>query len=206
MFATVFAVLLLANVGIAQTNGINGPAQGPATQTKGSSPSAPATTSARGSAMPAAQPDTVLRPADTASLLPAAVFFRGQSATIQQRNSGGVRFGDGALMLAMLVDTAGYSSAVAQKYQGYLLTEVPLNIEGHSLPAGAYGFGFIAGDKFVLMDIGAHDLMMVDSKRDSNLQRPNPLQILPAASAGQYRLYGGRSYINFNKTAASGNQ
>ena len=57
-------------------------------------------------------PDTVLKPADIQKLLPASVFYRGQSATTQVRNSGGVKFADGYYVLATLVDTSGYSSDV----------------------------------------------------------------------------------------------
>ena len=46
-------------------------------------------------AMNAQGTDTVLKPADTQKLLPAGVFYRGQSAPTQLRNSGGVKFADG---------------------------------------------------------------------------------------------------------------
>ena len=55
----------------------------------------------------AAQQDAILHPADLAKIVPTSVFFRGQSATTQLRNSGGVRFADGALMFAVLVDNSG---------------------------------------------------------------------------------------------------
>ena len=86
---------------------------------------------------------SALTVADSTKLLPASVFFRGQSATTQLRNSGGVKFSDGMFVLATLVDTSGYSSDVQQKYQAYFITEVPIKIEGHDLPAGIYGVGFI---------------------------------------------------------------
>ena len=85
--------------------------------------------------------DTVLKPADTQKLLPASVFYRAQSATTQLRNSGGVKFADGYFVLATMVDTSGYSSDVASKYQAYFITEVPIKIGGQSLGAGAYGIG-----------------------------------------------------------------
>ena len=62
-------------------------------------------------------------------------------------------------MLASLVDTSGYSSGVAAKYQGYLITEVPLKIGGKLLPAGAYGIGFLGGDKFLVTDLGGGDVL-----------------------------------------------
>ena len=119
--------------------------------------------------------DTVLKPSDTQKLMPASVFFRGQSATTQLRNSGGVKFADGYFVLAAAVDTSGYSTDVQAKYQDYFITEVPLTIGGHSVAPGAYGIGFIADNKFVVLDIGGHELFTVDSATDSDLKRPMPL-------------------------------
>ena len=74
--------------------------------------------------------DSVLKPADVQKLLPASVFYRGQSATTQLRNSAGVKLADGLYVLATLVDTSGYSTGVAAKYQAYFITEVPLKVGG----------------------------------------------------------------------------
>ena len=87
--------------------------------------------------------DTILKPADTQKLLPASVYYKAQSAPTQLRNSGGVKFADGFYVLATLVDTSGYSSDVASKYQAYFITEVSLKIGGQSLPAGVYGVGLL---------------------------------------------------------------
>jgi hypothetical protein len=138
----------------------------------------------------------VLTASEAAKFLPATVFFRGQSAPIQARNSSGVQFNRNELLLVTLVDTAGYSSSVQEKYQAYLITEASLDIEGHRLPPGAYGCGFVAGT-FVVMDIGGHDLFSARSAKDATLHRPTPLQVLPAANGTGYRLYVGRDYIDF---------
>jgi hypothetical protein len=145
----------------------------------------------------AAQGDTVLAAADAGKVLPEKVFFRGQSATTQLRNSGGVKFADGMMVLVTLVDTGGYSSALQERYQAYLVAEVPIRIEGHSLPAGVYGVGFLAGDKFLVMDVGAHELFTVGSHKDADMKRPMPLKV--EAAAGGFRLYAGRSYVGFSK-------
>jgi hypothetical protein len=133
-------------------------------------------------------------------LFPDKVFFRGQSATVQARNSAGVRYSDGFMVLAALVDSSGYSSGIKEKYQGYLLTEVPLEIGGQLVKPGAYGFGFIDGNKFVVMDLGANDLLKVDSTKDTAMKRPMPLQII-AAEAGAYKLYHGRDSVEFKRSA-----
>jgi hypothetical protein len=149
-------------------------------------------------AMKAQGGDTVLKPADTQKMLPASVYYKGQSATTQLRNSGGVKFADGAYLLATMVDTSGYSSDVSTKYQGYFITEVPIKIGGTNLPAGVYGMGFISGDKFVITDVGAHDVLTVNSANDEGLKRPMPLQVV-ADPAGGFRLYAGRKYVIFSR-------
>ena len=141
--------------------------------------------------------DTVLKPADTEKLLPASVFYRGQSAPTQLRNSGGVKFSDGFLVLATLVDTTGYSTGVQSKYQAYFITEVAIKVGGQNLPAGAYGVGFV-GDQFVVTDIGAHDVISAAAADDAGLKRPMPLQMV-ADPAGGFRLYAGRKYVAFSR-------
>ena len=158
------------------------------------------------SAMPTPQPgpadgkNVVLKAADiTSKLFPETVFFRGQSAPVQMRNTGGIHYADDLYTLAGLVDNSGYSSGIRQKYQGYLLTEVPLQIGGQSVKAGAYGFGFLENNKFVLLDLGANELFQVDSRRDADLKRPTPFQVMAAMEADKYRLYMGREFIEFGR-------
>lgn len=141
---------------------------------------------------------TILKPADTTKLMPSSVFYRGQTATTQLRNSGGVKFADGFYIVTSLVDTSGYSTGVAAKYQAYFITEVPITVGGKSLAAGAYGIGFVEGDKFLVTDIGGHDVLSVATSADSDLKRPMPLEIT-ADPAGGFRLYAGRKYVVFNR-------
>lgn len=140
---------------------------------------------------------TILKPADTQKLLPSSVYYKAQSAPTQLRNSTGIKFSDGYYMLATLVDTSGYSSDVASKYQAYFITEIPLKFGSDNLPAGVYGVGFVQG-KFVVTDVGAHDVMSVGSSTDEGIKRPLPLQIL-ADPAGGYRLYAGRKFVRFTR-------
>jgi hypothetical protein len=142
--------------------------------------------------------DTVLKPADVQKMLPASVYYKGQSAPTQLRNSGGVKLADGLYVLATLVDNSGYATDVQAKYQGYFITEVPLKVGGESLPAGVYGIGFIADNKFVVTDVGAHDLLTVNAGEDVGLKRPTPLQVV-ADPAGGFRLYAGRKYVIFSR-------
>jgi hypothetical protein len=141
-----------------------------------------------------AGPEAALKAADiTGKLFPEHVFFRGQVAPVQMRNTGGIRFSDDFYVLAGIVDNSGYAADLRQKYQAYLIAEVPIDIGGQKLQPGAYGMGFLADNKFVVMDLGAHDLFQVASARDAEMKRPVPLQI--TSSGGKYRLYKGRDYV-----------
>jgi hypothetical protein len=143
--------------------------------------------------------DAILHPMELEKLVPKTVFFRGQSAPVQIRNAGGVKFTDGMYFFATLVDTSGYSTGVQAKYQAYLVTEVPILIGTEHLAAGAYGVGFIADNKFLVMDLGAHDLFTVADVRDDQLKRPTPLQVMKGAKDGEYRLYEGKTYVTFSR-------
>jgi hypothetical protein len=149
---------------------------------------------------PAEGKEVVLKAADiTAKIFPERVFFRGQSAPVQFRNSGGVHFADDLYVLAGMVDSSGYSTGIREKYQAYLLSEVPLEIAGQTLKPGAYGIGFLNGGKFVVMDLGANDVIQATSQHDAEMKRPVPLQVVASATAGTYRLYAGRDYVEFHR-------
>ncbi len=132
-------------------------------------------------------------------LLPAKVFFRGQIAPVEARNTSGVRYADGFLVFAGLVDSSGYSTGIREKYQAYLINEVPIEIGGQTLKPGGYGIGFLEGNKFVVTDIGGNDLLQAASVKDTEMKRPVPLQFTAASGAGKYRLYHGRDYIEFHR-------
>ncbi|HTR66461.1 MAG TPA: hypothetical protein VMH85_11850 [Terriglobales bacterium] len=126
--------------------------------------------------------------------MPAVYFFRGQSATVQIRNAAGFRAAGGKLVMAALVDTSGYAQDVAEKYQGLFITEVKLGIGDATLPPGQYGFGFTQDGKFIVMDVGANDVLSIPSAIDENLRRPVPLKM--AEDNGGYRIYAGRKYVS----------
>src|SRR5437764_6465428 len=149
---------------------------------------------------PPAGQDTVLKASYiTPKLFPEHVFFRGQVAPAQLRNTGGVHFADDLYVLAGLVDNSGYSTAIKEKYQAYLLSEVTLEIGGQTVKPGAYGFGFITGGKFILMDLAANNLIEVVGEHDAEMKRSVPLQVVASSTAGSYRLYVGRDFIEFRR-------
>ncbi len=142
----------------------------------------------------AAKPAGPLSPEDVKHIVPTTYFYRGQSASVQVRNAAGIRTQDQKYVLAGMVDTSGYASDIAQKYQGFFITEVKLEIEGSQLPPGQYGFGFTA-DKFLITDVGANEVLSVAFKTDNELKRPVPLKVVE--DNGAYRLYAGRKWVAF---------
>jgi hypothetical protein len=151
------------------------------------------------SALPKPDKDTVLKASDIkAKLFPESVFFRGQTAPAQMRNTAGIHFSDDFYVLAGLVDNSGYSTGIREKYQAYLITEVTLQIGSQTLKPGAYGMGFVESGKFVVLDLAANDLLQATSQKDMEMKRPIPLQIV-AAEGGKYRLHAGREYVEFSR-------
>ena len=125
--------------------------------------------------------------------VPSSYFFSGQSAPVQMRNSAGFRTAGGKLVLAGLVDTSGYASDVAQKYQGFLIAESKLNVGGTSLPVGAYGFGFSKDGKFMVMDVAGNDVLSVSATMDDKMTHPVPLKMV--ADGDGYKLYSGKKSV-----------
>ncbi len=123
---------------------------------------------------------------------PASYFFAGQSASVQLRNTSGLKNAGGKMVLAGLVDTSGYSTAIAEKYQGFLITETKLSFDGGTLDPGQYGFGFKDG-KFTVMNVAATDVLSIASKNDDQLKHPVPLKF--EKDQDGYRLYAGRKYV-----------
>ncbi len=125
--------------------------------------------------------------------VPAEFFFRGQKATVQLRNAVGFQLADGKMALAALVDASGYSTGIKEKYQGMLITEVKLNVGGSSLPPGQYGFGFIADNKLVVMDVANNDVLSVAYQTDAALQHAVPLKLVEDGDG--YKLYAGKKWV-----------
>ncbi len=134
----------------------------------------------------------VLSSEQVQKISPATYYFSGQSAAVQARNTAGLKNSAGKVVLAGLVDTSGYSTAIQEKYQGFLITETKLIFDGATLEPGEYGFGFKDG-KFVVMNVAATDLLSIASQNDDQLKHPVPLKI--EKDGAGYRLYAGRKYV-----------
>ena len=134
----------------------------------------------------------ILSAADVKGISPTTYYYAGHSASVQMRNTVGIRTQDGKNILAGMVDTSGYSTGIQQKYQGFFITEAKIRIEGTEVAPGEYGFGFM-NDHFILTNVAAEDVLNTASKIDEQLKRPVPIKITDAN--GGYRLYAGKKYV-----------
>lgn len=135
----------------------------------------------------------VLTGAALTQVVPTSFYYQGQSAPTQMRNAAAVRFAKDRNVIAGLVDTSGYSTDIAAKYQGFFITDTKIRIGGEELAVGAYGFGFTGDGKFNIQDISGDTIITVSSVNDKNLRRPRPLVFVK--SGDEIRLYSGRSYV-----------
>ncbi|HEX8180527.1 MAG TPA: hypothetical protein VF525_13350 [Pyrinomonadaceae bacterium] len=135
----------------------------------------------------------ILSGAQLARVVPPGFYYSGQSAPTQMRNTAAVRFGTNRHVIAGLVDTSGYSADVRASYEGFLITDSPINVQDNELGAGAYGFGFTDDGKLNIFDVGGHQVLTVVAGRDTSLRRPRPLMMQKAANG--VRLYAGRSFV-----------
>jgi len=136
---------------------------------------------------------SILTGTELTRVVPSGFYFQGLSANTQMRNAAAARFGVDRYVISGLVDTSGYASDVRAKYVGFLITDSAITVNGESLPAGAYGFGFATPGKLTVMDLGGKDVLSVALTNDKTLRRPRPLMM--ATDPSGIRLYNGKDYV-----------
>ena len=135
----------------------------------------------------------VLAGAELTRVVPTGFYFQGLSAPTQMRNSAAVRFAANRFVVAGLVDTAGYAADVRAKYEGFLITDSPIAINGTALGIGAYGFGFSDNGRLQILDLAGNQVLSVSTAKDNELKRPRPLMMTLTAEG--VRLYNGKDYV-----------
>jgi hypothetical protein len=141
----------------------------------------------------AQEPVTVLTGAELTRIVPPGFYFQGLSAATQMRNAAAARVGDKRYVIAGLVDTSGYAADVRAKYEGFFITDSPIQVNGSDLAVGAYGFGFSQDGKMQILDLAGNQTLSVSTTKDSGLTRPRPLMM--TKSADGLRLYNGKDYV-----------
>lgn len=135
----------------------------------------------------------VLNETEAAKIVPSSFYFAGQSAPTQMRNSAVAVLGKDRHIIAGLVDTSGYSTEISGKYEGFLITDSPVNLGDRTLATGAYGFGFSPNGKLNVFDLSSKEIMSVATKSDAEMKRPRPLMMSVAANG--VRFYKGKNYV-----------
>lgn len=134
----------------------------------------------------------VLSQTEAAKIVPTSFYFAGQSAPTQMRNSAVARIGKTRHIVAGLVDTSGYSTEISGKYEGFLITDSPINIGGKTLETGAYGFGFSADGKINVFDLSSKEILSAATISDKEMKRPRPLMM--SVEKDGVRFYKGKNY------------
>ena len=136
---------------------------------------------------------TVLAGADLLRVVPPGFYFQGLTAPTQMRNSAAARFGTNRYVIAGLVDTSGYAADVRARYEGFLITDSPITINGSELGVGAYGFGFSNDGKLNVLDLAGNEILSVSTAKDNQMKRPRPLMM--TKSGNGIRFYSGKDYV-----------
>ncbi len=134
----------------------------------------------------------ILASAELSRVVPPGFYFQGLSAPTQMRNSAAARLGKSRYVIAGLVDTSGYAADVRARYEGFLITDSAITINGSDLGTGAYGFGFGNDGKLNILDLAGNEILSVSTTKDSQMKRPRPLMM--TRSSNDIRLYSGRDY------------
>lgn len=119
----------------------------------------------------------------------------------QKRNSVLVITPSGARVIAGLLDTSGYSSQVQEKYLGMLITEGSVEVGGHRLAVGSYGFGLAKtpgapeahAAKFILYNQAGQKVSECTARWDAKIKSPRPLEVIVKGRTA--RLYMGRNWV-----------
>jgi len=135
---------------------------------------------------------SVLTGADLTRVVPPGFYFHGLTAPTQMRNSAAARLGTNRYVVAGLVDTSGYAADVRARYEGFLITDIAITINGSELGIGAYGFGFSNDGKLNILDLAGNEILSISTTKDNQLKRPRPLMM--TRSGKGIRLYSGKDY------------
>jgi hypothetical protein len=140
-----------------------------------------------------AEESVILTEKELAGVVPASFYLEGKSATTQMYNATAIRFGEKRHLIATLVDMSGYATAVREKIEGFLVTDIPVRIGNKELGVGYYPFGFTKEGVLNVFDLAGTPLFSAKGTKDSALRAPRPLAMVKGADG--IRLYRGKDYV-----------
>ena len=131
------------------------------------------------------------------SAMPRDFYLEGNAIPTEKRNAALLKTPAGARVLFALIDTAGYSSQIKQKYIGMVIIEGQISVCGSSVGVGSYGFGLDRPSatskddaKFHLYNQAGAQLASCAAPRDSTIKVPKPLQVSVSKNAPALLLLG----------------
>jgi hypothetical protein len=133
--------------------------------------------------------------------VPDRFYLETNAIPVQKRNAAFLVAPGGSHILFALLDTSGYSTMVQEKFKGMIITEGKVSVEGDKLSAGSYGFGVVIPSdtaeqtaKVILYNQAGEKLTVLTAKKDTQLKRPVPLQVV-VEKGGTAKLYLGRHWL-----------
>ena len=140
-----------------------------------------------------AQESVILTEKDLSGVVPTGFYFEGKIAPTQMYNATAVRFGEKRHLIVTLADMSGYATAIREKVEGFLVTDIPVRMGNKELGVGYYAFGFTKEGVLNIFDMAGAPLLSVKGTRDNALRTPRPLAMVKGADG--IRLYRARDYI-----------
>ena len=117
--------------------------------------------------------------------VPQNFYLEGNTIPTQKRNAALLMTPSGHQLVVALLDTAGYSSRVQEKYTGMLINAGSVAICGKQLGVGSYGVGMKippaqsnADAEFFLYNLAGQQVCQCSVKKDNELKHPTPLQVV----------------------------
>src|SRR5208283_3408374 len=130
--------------------------------------------------------------------VPQDFYLEGNRIPVENRNAVLLKTARGMRVVLGLLDTAGYSSQIQQKYTGMVITETRFLVCGIALAVGSYGFGLErpAGNSkadapFKVYNQAGEKVGECAAKQDDSVQQPKPLAV-STPKTGPAKLYLGK--------------
>src|SRR5579859_1174867 len=129
--------------------------------------------------------------------IPHEFYLEGNAIPTEKRNAALIKTPKGARVLFALIDTAGYSSQIKQKYIGMLITERRISVCGKAVDVGSYGFGLDRpaarskdDAKFHLYNQAGTEVTSCSAPYDAAIKIPRPLQVSVSKDGSAWLVLG----------------
>ena len=130
-------------------------------------------------------------------LLPRDAYLEGNAIPTELRNTAMLKTPSAPRVLFSLIDTAGYSSQIKQKYIGMVITEGRISVCGTAVDVGSYGFGLdkpappsTADAKFRLYNQAGTEVASCAAPHDASIKMPRPLQVTVSKEGSAWLVLG----------------